>query len=129
MTHTSPGFTIVESLVALAILSIALVSFYEAGGRTLQASNHLEMVQNAALLANSKLNEVASNNSLLSPASSGLFPGTSYSWSIFARTLPTGARSSGAARLQDVTIIISWREALNQQSISIDTRHLGSEPQ
>lgn len=51
MKARASGFTLVEIMIALAILSIGLVSLYAAQGNSLRASGQAEQVQTASLLA------------------------------------------------------------------------------
>lgn len=61
MTLTQPsnarGFTLLEIMIALAILSLTLTSLYIAEGATLRASRQAESVQTASLLARQKMAE------------------------------------------------------------------------
>jgi prepilin-type N-terminal cleavage/methylation domain-containing protein len=53
----SAGFTLVEIMISIAILSISLVSIYVAQGNSLRASGSAEKIQIASLLAQQKMNE------------------------------------------------------------------------
>lgn len=120
-----PGFTIIETLVALAILSTALVTFYGVGATSLRAASHIGMADGAVLLARSMLDEIASRQGLLESSSSGSLAGTPYTWAISATRLPDTVQGAGTAHLQDVTLTITWREGVRDQSVSVATRHLG----
>jgi prepilin-type N-terminal cleavage/methylation domain-containing protein len=48
---SSKGFTLIEIMIALAILSVGLVSIYTAQGNSLRASGNAERMETAALLA------------------------------------------------------------------------------
>lgn len=51
------GFTLVEIMIAIAILSIGLVSIYTAQGNSLRASGNAERIQTAAMLARQIMTE------------------------------------------------------------------------
>jgi len=119
------GYTIIETLVALAILSTGLVGFYSVGGTSLRATSHIARVNDAILLAQSMLDQVASQQDLLESRMNGSFAGTPYKWTMSAIRLPDTVQGEGAAHLQDVTLTITWREGVKQQSIIVPTRHLG----
>lgn len=55
-TH-APGFTLVEIMIALAILAVGLVSLYTAQGNSLRASATAERMQVGAMLAREKMTE------------------------------------------------------------------------
>lgn len=129
MTTDQNGYTILETLAALAILSVALVTFYGVGGTSVRTLGHVERVQTAMLLAQSKLDEVAGQQNVLDSRTSGRFAGTPFRWSIAAKRLPEPVTRYNAAHLQDVVLTISWQEGLNDQSITINTRHLGRSEQ
>jgi general secretion pathway protein I len=51
------GFTLIEIMIAMAILSIGLVSIYTAQGNSLRASGNAEKIQTAAMLARQIMTE------------------------------------------------------------------------
>ncbi|MCE9624221.1 MAG: prepilin-type N-terminal cleavage/methylation domain-containing protein [Deltaproteobacteria bacterium] len=53
----SPGFTLIEIMISLSILSIALLSIYAAQGNSLRASGRAENIQTASMLARQKMTE------------------------------------------------------------------------
>lgn len=56
--NSQQGFTLLEVLVALAILAMALTSLYLVVGRSLKASLHARMLSQATLLARQKMAEL-----------------------------------------------------------------------
>jgi general secretion pathway protein I len=118
------GFTIIETLVALAILAVALVTLYGAAATSLRATQHVAKTDQVLLLAQSKLDEIATVKGALPPQSSGEFPGGEIHWSITTEKVQDAWPS--AALLQNVHLTLEWRDGLNNQSLSIETRHLGA---
>jgi len=53
----APGFTLIEIMISLSILSIALLSIYAAQGNSLRASGRAENIQTASMLARQKMTE------------------------------------------------------------------------
>jgi general secretion pathway protein I len=53
----SSGFTLLEIMIALAILAIGLISFLSAQGNSLRASGRAEYIETASLLARQKMTE------------------------------------------------------------------------
>lgn len=120
----SRGFTIVEALCAFAILAMVLVALYEVGGtssRTLVAANGRAL---AALLAQSKLDELAGDWRLIPPESKGVFEGSETSWRLEAHDI--GADKISRHRLQEVTLELRWPDLHGDGRLVVETRHLGS---
>ncbi|MCC6273148.1 MAG: prepilin-type N-terminal cleavage/methylation domain-containing protein [Deltaproteobacteria bacterium] len=53
----SAGFTLIEIMISLSILSISLLSIYAAQGNSLRASGRAENIQTASMLARQKMTE------------------------------------------------------------------------
>lgn len=56
-TAGSAGFTLIEIMISLSILSISLLSIYAAQGNSLRASGRAENIQTASMLARQKMTE------------------------------------------------------------------------
>lgn len=119
------GFTIVENLVALAILSVALVLLYSAGANSLAASRHANTVDEAIALAQSKLDEVAAMHTALPARSSGIFPDSNVHWTITATAIPDGGFASKSLALQSGQLELEWQDGIHRQTLAVETRHLG----
>ena len=121
------GYTILEALIAFAVLSVVLVALFGAGGGSLHAIDAGARAQRAELLAQSKLDEIAALHGPLPSSSRGLFEGSDVSWELDATDLaPVG---HGSLRLQDVRLTIAWPRAERPQTLTLQTRHLGIVPQ
>jgi general secretion pathway protein I len=57
MTGNQRGFTLVEIMIALAILAVGLLALYTAQGNSLRASGNAERIQVASMLAREKMTE------------------------------------------------------------------------
>ncbi len=115
----SRGFTIVEALCALAILSLVMVSLYEVGGTTFRTLGMSTSRERAVLLAQSKLDEIASTNLVLPSSSDGSFEGSEARWHVEADDVPHDANSR--IYLQAVKLTISQPDL---EPLTIETRHL-----
>lgn len=122
------GYTILEALVAFAILSIVLVSLYEAGGIALRSLDSATTTDRITLLAQSKLDELASMREPLPKSASGMFPGENVRWSYEAQEVPAATPdATGLAHLQSVRLVLSWQQGLATRSLAVETRHFGIE--
>ena len=125
MMQGEGGFTLIETLVALAILSVVLVILYGAGATSLVSSTHISNIDRAVLLAQSKLDDLATMSTPLPVRTSGTFPGTDIRWIETAKAIPDNI-SVTAMVLQDVHLELLWNNGLHHQSLDVETRHLGS---
>jgi general secretion pathway protein I len=55
--RSASGFTLIEVMIAVAILALGIVSFYVAQGNSLRASGRAENIQTASLLARQIMTE------------------------------------------------------------------------
>lgn len=126
MNRTDCGFTILETLVAFAILASVLVALYAAGGLSLRLIAQGGEMRTAAMLAQSKLDEIAAVPDPLPASASGMFSGSDVSWRIEAHDLGGTMAGPSPYRLQDVRLVLTWHRGTTSQSWSTVTRHLGS---
>lgn len=112
------GFTLLEVMIAVAIISIALISLQALNNRTITTHGLLQRVTQATLLAQYKISEVesSSESTLLQEASEGVFeePFEQYSWQTrFAET--------PLASVRMVTVDVMWGDKEKNEFISIDS--------
>jgi len=120
------GYTLLETLVAFAILASVIVALYAAGGLSLRLIGDGRHRQQAILLAQSKLDEVAARGDPLPREMSGTFAGSDLSWVVEARDLPAKVAGISPYRLQGVRLIVSWPSGAGSRSVTLETRHLGT---
>lgn len=116
------GFTIVETLVAVAILSVALVVLYGVGADILRVSEHLSASDRAVLYAQSKLESLALDPTPLPAHEQGDEDG--FRWRITAVTVSSNMPWDRQV-LQDVQLNVTWKAGLHERSLTVATRHLG----
>ena len=111
------GFTLLEVLVALAVLAIALTSIYRLQGQTLLMSTSARFYSLAPQLARAKLSEVENREFKDIIGGSGDFgddyPG--YHWSVSVEDLPTDLITSKKYHWVGITLTISQNEENSYQ--------------
>ncbi|MDL1973815.1 MAG: type II secretion system minor pseudopilin GspI [Deltaproteobacteria bacterium] len=96
------GFTLLEVMVAMAILAIALVAVLRSQAHTVFVAGEARLSTTASLLAQSKLAEIESNRQDSTQGDFGEdFP--NYSWE-------TSIRKTELKQLREVILTIQWQE-------------------
>ncbi len=75
--NKSKGFTLMEVMIAMAVLAIALVAVYQLQSQSISMATDSRFMTTAALLAQSKMVEIETDSSLSNTSDSGDF-GTDY---------------------------------------------------
>ena len=111
------GFTLLEIMIALAIVSIAMISLLSLVNRSIGVHDRLQRITSATLLAQHKMAETevnARNGSLAGAETEGVFdsPYDEYRWRItFAETpLPS---------IRLVTITVLWGDEERNEMVDI----------
>ena len=102
----SRGFTLLEVMIALAVISIAMISLLSLGNRSIAVHDRLQRLTVATLLAQQKMaeTEVNSLQETSSPiAAAGVFdaPHADFSWRIAFTDTPLPS-------VQMVTVTVLW---------------------
>jgi general secretion pathway protein I len=104
------AFTLLEVMVALAVMSIVLVSVYRMHSQTLAMNAAARFYTHAPLLAQSKLAELEANASAMSAGDSGDFgedfPG--YHWTVAAEDLVAESLGDVARDLKRIDVTVSF---------------------
>lgn len=97
------GFTVVEALVAFAIMAVSMVVFYEAMGTSFRTLDRAADVDEAVLVAQSALDGIVAQRRLpdVQSGRSG-----AYNWS--AQILPLSSATSGLLVLRTVRMRVQW---------------------
>jgi general secretion pathway protein I len=115
------GFTLLEVMVALAVLAIVLVSVYRLHSQTLTMNTAARFYTQAPLLAQKKMAEVATTSSGIFASDSGDFgenyPG--YSWQVTATDVASEVLGEVADDFKRIDVTVSYFN--NQFSYNLTT--------
>lgn len=117
------GFTLVETLIAFAILAVTLVALYEAMGTSLSGFARASRFDEAVLIAESRLTELAALPTLPDAAFEGAVEGTRYRWRVeqIPDTTPEPPElASSPLRPQKVKLTISWQDNGARRQIAVE---------
>jgi len=106
------GFTLIEALIAFAILAVVLVSLYEVMGTSLKGFDRAAETDEALMIAQSQLDRLTAMKTLPANALQGTIEGTPFRWRATivpsARQEPERLRAS-PLRLHTLRLVVSWR--------------------
>lgn len=115
MGSAQAGFSLVEVVVALAILALSLGALYESFGWSIRRSGSLRNQEIAWLTAQSMLAEIRARQTLVVGESMGEAPfGMQWSTMIESHAMPDIQETSLQAF--DVTINVSWGKRVAQRA-------------
>jgi general secretion pathway protein I len=120
------GFTLIEVLVALTILSLSLAIIYSVFSVGLRGRKAAENYEQATKLAESKLDAIGVNEPLQEGVTVGKFDDL-FAW----KTVVTPYREVGRDESKDirrrpltVNVTVSWGEPSEERSVSLTTLRL-----
>jgi len=102
------GFTLIEVVVAFAILALSLGALYESFGGSLRRASVASKRDLAALRAESLLAEFQGSNGLLPQPRSGRDPAMGHEWRIVSKPYPAELAEHSAWVAEAVTVEVSW---------------------
>jgi len=112
--HPAPGFTLLEVMIAMAIMAIVLISVYRLHSQTLAMATANRFYTQAPLLAQSKMSQLEAISSDVVSGDSGdfgdKFPG--YAWSVSTEEVSSETLGEAAEDLKriDVTVTLNQNE-------------------
>lgn len=112
------GFTLIESLVAFAILAVTLVALYEAMGTGLRSFGAASKVETAVMIARSQLDRIVALQRL--PQTQQGSAGSDYEWKIEILPAPAHPESTTLFRPALIRLWVIWPGNAGPQQISID---------
>ena len=125
---SSRGFTLLEIVVALAIMALALVGLFRAGSGGVLAVDAAGHVDEAIERAQSHLAAIGRAGAV-SPGETEGDDGGGYRWQVRTRPLAALQVGSGAAAatvtLFEIEVAISWRAGAGRRSVVLSSRRLG----
>ena len=126
-TRCQSGFTLLETLVALAVLAIVLGVIYQIFGTSLRNMQYAKEYSYAQMLAESKLSEL-SKGVPIRPGSWGGEFDQNYSWRMDVSRLPPASEDGGdLIEKYRVDFLVRWNAGARQQSINLRTYRLAVE--
>ena len=110
--RTKSGFTLLEVLIALAIMAIVLAAVYRIHSQTLSMTAANRFYTLAPMLAQGKMAQLETTSSDVQTGDSGdfgeRFPG--YSWSVTAEEFSSEALGEVAADLKQIDLTVALNE-------------------
>jgi general secretion pathway protein I len=116
------GFTLIETLVAFAILALSLTALYAAFGTSLRALERAGSAEEAALLTDSKLQEIRVSRAVPEQAQSGAFEGSAYRWTLTPKAERASPNAPASAlEPRHIKLSVLWQENGHKRSLDVET--------
>lgn len=112
------GFSLLELLVAFAIMAMSLGLIYRSMGASASSVSDLVLHQKATMLAESLLNtrDSVSDKGWYESGES-----TPFNWRVTSQPFSSPATTSEQVRFHEINITISWQEGLRNRELNIQT--------
>jgi general secretion pathway protein I len=123
---TTQGFTLIEVLVALTILSLSLAIIFSVFSVGLRSRRAAEEYEQATMLAESKLNSVGIDEPIQEGDTVGRF-NDRFWWKMVVTPYHEEGRNEAKDLLGRpllVTVIVSWGDAGDEKSVTLTTLRL-----
>jgi general secretion pathway protein I len=119
--HPVSGFTLLEVLIAMAIMAIVLVSVYRLHSQTLSMTAASRFYTQAPMLAQSKMSQLEANPSDLIAGDSGDFGEqfAGYSWRVSTEDVSSEVLGEAAGDLKRIDLTVALNE--NEYEYSVRT--------
>lgn len=112
------GMTLLEILVALAIMAISLGMIYRATGSNARSVGDLDRYQYAVQLAQSIMD---SRDSVYEGGWNASGDSNGYQWSVQSAPYPTGIEGPNIPMLFQLHISVAWEQGGKPRSMELDT--------
>lgn len=120
------GFALLEMVVAMAIISLALATFYRTSGGAFRAASRVQTLQTTIVFARSQLDAVGSDGLLETGTTSGVYQ-NGVRWQLSVADLTNGLQTANALRPYWITLIAKDRSGA--PLIKLETAKVAREPQ
>jgi len=116
--HAQHGLTLLELLVAFAIMALSVGMIYRIMGGNARSAGDLETRQRAVVLAQSllALRDTVPEGGFQQSGESG-----GYRWSIQSAPYDTGISGPSVTPLHELAIVIAWEDGGRQRSLELAT--------
>jgi general secretion pathway protein I len=112
------GFTILELLVAFAIMAISLGMLYRASGGSVRAVGDMERYQRATVLAESIL---AMRDAVAEEGWAEVGQSAGFDWRVVSAPYPTELNGPAVTPLHEVRVVVSWPGAAGVRQLELTT--------
>ena len=102
------GFTLIEVVVAFAILALSLGALYQSFGESLRRGGEARQAELATLRAESLLAEFRGSGGLLPKEHAGEDAELGHSWSITVKPYPAEVSASSTLEVDAVDVEVKW---------------------
>lgn len=112
------GFTLLELLVAFAIMALSLGMLYRASGSSARSVVDLERYQRAVILGESLL---ALRDGVPEQGWNQTGESAGYRWRISSAPYATDINGPNVPPLHEISILITWSDAERQRQLALNT--------
>jgi general secretion pathway protein I len=119
------GMTLLEVIVALAILSFGLAALFDTVGLGRATASVADQQRAATVSAQSLLAELGRTRPVVDGSTEGVFP-TGQRWRLDIK--PLDAAGSGPLQGHEVTLVVSWPDNEQSRSVVFGTLVLAGSP-
>lgn len=112
------GFSLLELLVAFAIMAMSLGLIYKSMGASTGSVRDLALHQQATMLAETLLN---TRDSVTDQGWNDSGEYASFSWRVTSQSFASTISAPEAVRLHEINITISWREGIQSRQLELQT--------
>jgi general secretion pathway protein I len=107
------GFTLLEVMIALAIVGTTLIAMLSLGNRTIASNDHLQKMTQATLLAQEKMTEIERSAQDLGETNGSFSePFAEFSWQV-------GFASTPLPQVQQVTVTVHWGSSKQNEMVDL----------
>jgi general secretion pathway protein I len=118
--RNSEGFTLLEVMVAVAILAMVLVSLLGLKNRSTEDVMFSEHITTATLLAKRVMTETLMSSPLTQNEDEGKFPEDEFKDYTWKKTIsPMQFEGSGGVKIMEVRVAVLWEEGMRQEMVEL----------
>ena len=112
------GFSLLELLVAFAIMAMSLGLIYKAMGANARNVGDMTLHQQASMLVDSLLNR---RDSVTDQGWSESGTHATFAWQINSQLYPSSSNAPAIVPLHEILLTVTWTDGLRQQQLTAQT--------